>query len=1120
MRLHRLGTHVALFSRGSSLWGKGQAFKVRPVNGLFTLVLAAVFVFAGCSLGNESLSFPGSLGKGSINGGSGPGGIGFPEKNPPSGSLDSDRDGYPDDWETANGYDPKDPNSHPDHSPGGVPDNNVDSDKDGLPDWWEIKHGLDPTNPKDAAGDNDGDGLNNKEEYDHDTNPNDSDTDEDGYPDGWEVKHEPPYDPKDPNSHPNHSPGGVPDNSVDTDGDGLPDWWEVKYGLDPTDGAGNNGAAGDPDQDKLTNKEEFDGNSAWKMLRSNPKNSDTDGDGYADGWEARNTPPYDPTDPASHPDTSPGSTVDTDGDGLPDWWEVKYGLDPTDGTGNNGAAGDPDGDGLTNKEEFEKSDWKNGRTDPKNRDTDGDGYPDGWEKKNGYDPTDAASHPDTNSGSSDDSDGDGLPDWWEVKYGLDPLDSTGINGAAGDPDYDKLTNIEEYKNKVDNDNNPSSDPKNRDTDGDGYPDGWEDKNGWDPTNKNHHPDSNADSDNDGFPDSWEIAEKTDPTDPGSHPVGGQLTVAGITPPSLLSVFLKNSAISTKADLSSANTAAGGLGWPAGIPLRTSLGMPFGESKVFHVIVIRGTEVRYQNNITFNRGSAGLNWADMKPAESLNDGTPSQPAAGDGTLTVQNKTGTVYALVISGSIASKVDLNAANYAAAGLGDARGVPLFDASGGRFNANGSYTVVVTQNSESKFKTGVSFVRGSAVVDWGTDLQILPDSPGTAPPVTPPSSVHPEGIYVSAAGLDSNPGTYDLPLKTLNAGVNRAALTPHRTVVVRGTLIGDDKVEGGGFGYSSFVVINKAVPSATITIKGIENGRLQGKKANHRVLEIISSFIRIENLTITGGDAISFGGGIVVWKNSKLWLGSGSLVTNNNAKTYAGGVHAYDHTTVYMEQGSQISYNAAQAYGGGLYAYYYCQVYMAAGSRIGYNLANSHGGGLLLYDHCTATMNGGIIDHNITNDKADGGGGAAIHHSELIINSGEIHSNESLNDGGGVYIHHGGILTMNGGSIHHNTTLETGGGVCIAWDTSKFFMKNGEIYSNKTTGTGILCSGGGVAQEYGGSEFVKTGGKIYGIDDSAKANISGRGFTHSWALREAVPKASTSQWSDYTLSGSFTSK
>jgi hypothetical protein len=51
------------------------------------------------------------------------------------------------------------------------------------------------------------------------------------------------------------------------------------------------------------------------------------------------------------PSVQPG---DTDGDGLPNEWEVGWGLDERSPEGENGATGDPDGDGVVNIEEHRR----------------------------------------------------------------------------------------------------------------------------------------------------------------------------------------------------------------------------------------------------------------------------------------------------------------------------------------------------------------------------------------------------------------------------------------------------------------------------------------------------------------------------------------------------------------------------------------------------------------------------------------------------------------------------------------------------------------------------------------------------------------------------------------------
>ena len=149
-----------------------------------------------------------------------------------------------------------------------------------------------------------------------------------------------------------------------------------------------------------------------------------------------------------------GAAGDDDGDGLSNSFEEAHGLDPNDnGTigesapgamdGPNGALGDPDGDSLTNIEEQDLG------TDPRDIDTDGDDLTDDVEDDGGT--YISASQTGTDP-LNPDTDGDTLPD------GVENPTLPFVNASQ-----------------------PGTDPNNRDTDGDLTNDGSEITQGRDPT---------------------------------------------------------------------------------------------------------------------------------------------------------------------------------------------------------------------------------------------------------------------------------------------------------------------------------------------------------------------------------------------------------------------------------------------------------------------------------------------------------------------------------------------------------------------------------------------------------------------------------------------------------------
>ena len=226
-----------------------------------------------------------------------------------------------------------------------------DSDKDGMPDVWEDANGFNKSSPLDATRDADGDGLNNRDEFLAGTNPRVADSDGDGINDSIERANL--SNPLLSTSKPEFA-GAIWPSGPDLDGNGLPDAWEARFR------ASHLAPAGDADGDGASNAQEaswgtdpFDSNSKPAITLTKQGNDIRVAWPYIAGKAQRlsasetitNWVPF-----AGTPMVSEGQArvllpsrvseanreyyrvstedQDSDGDGLSDWAENVLGSDP------------------------------------------------------------------------------------------------------------------------------------------------------------------------------------------------------------------------------------------------------------------------------------------------------------------------------------------------------------------------------------------------------------------------------------------------------------------------------------------------------------------------------------------------------------------------------------------------------------------------------------------------------------------------------------------------------------------------------------------------------------------------------------------------------------------------
>ncbi|MFD5430186.1 hypothetical protein [Streptomyces sp. NPDC127084] len=182
----------------------------------------------------------------------------------------------------------------------------------------------------------------------------------------------------------------------------------------------------------------------------------------------------------------------------------------------------------------------------------------------------------------------------------------------------------------------------------------------------------------------------------------------------------------------------------------------------------------------------------------------------------------------------------------------------------------------------------------------------------------------------------------------------------------------------------------------------------------------LRLEDVTIRGGNAPVDGGGILVDSSGKLRLNKVTL-DNNHADRNGGGVDVESGATAYITS-SEFTFNNAGSNGGGM---------------------QSDG---------TVTADGVVLSRNF----AAVNGGAISHvRSDALYRNATVKDNTSGDNSGGIYSGSGSTVRFTNSKIINNTTGTAGGG--IANEASLTLIKT-DVSGNVVGGTG--GAGGGIYQ------------------------------------------------------------
>jgi parallel beta-helix repeat protein len=374
---------------------------------------------------------------------------------------------------------------------------------------------------------------------------------------------------------------------------------------------------------------------------------------------------------------------------------------------------------------------------------------------------------------------------------------------------------------------------------------------------------------------------------------------------------------------------------------------------------------------------------------------------------------------------------------------------------------------------------------------------------------------VYVATDGNDSNHGTIYDPLKSVQAGVNKAYSLGVLNVKVKQ----ENYIPNAGLGNTGVgVVVSNAISiiggynSDFSSISGLST--FNGQNALNHVIVITNTtnVIKLQNLRIIGGSNTittypdNHGGGILI-ANVTNSVNISNVIVHNNYSLFGGGIGVVNSSNRILFVFPVEIYGNVSSNGGGI-AFSRSTNNVATVFSINISSNNSiYGGGVSIIDsevslgylvrvrYNSSVFGGGIYLTNSSNSEiyaqvygnsANYGGGMYLIDSVNNVLNSITYSNYATNVGGGVYLTNSHSNTMEM-TIFGNKSSE-GGGVYLASSHSNDLSS--DIYYNEAS----TFYGGGVGLN--NSSWNTIGGSIY----SNFALVYGGGIYLNYSSSNAI--------------------